>query len=305
MPCYEKQGVFFVLVAVVLWGLFPVFTKKGLGTVAPPIFAAVTALVASLPLLAIAYARRQIPRRGSGIWKDLIYIGVMGTTIPFLLFYSGTAQTSGITAGLLLQLEPAYSMVLSYFLLREHIPTQQVAGSLMLLAGAMVVIGGGRVTGNGGWDARIDTGELLVMLSSLGYQLAHIRTKRLLRAGADSFMISGVRLGIGGGLLAGVALAMSITGGAKSGLPEVTLATVMGLIGYSFFVVAAEKVLWLEGIRRVNLSKASGFLPISALASLTGGVVILREVPGIHQCAGATLIVAGSLVLSGVPSRTR
>lgn len=301
----ERTGVVFVVLAVVLWGLFPVFTKVGVETMTPILFAGATSLIASLPLVAVAVFLRQMPSWRSPVWKELVYIAVTGTTLPFLLFFTGTALTTGLNAGMLQQMEPVYSLVLSYFLLREHIPPRQVVGCLMILMGALVVLSAGNGQAGVGAGMRLGKGDLLVMLAPLGYQLAHARTKRLLADGATSFLISGFRLLIGGSLLLILAAAALKAGLSPMQFPPLTPALLLAVLGYSVVIVAAEKVLWLEGIRRINLSKASGFLPMSVLASALGAVLILGESLRPLHYTGAVLILAGSLILSTVPSQRR
>jgi drug/metabolite transporter (DMT)-like permease len=275
----------------------------GVGALSPIAFATATALTASVPLLAIAILKRQVPAKSSPLWKDLAYIAVMGTTLPFLLFFTGTSLTTGINAGLLQQTEPVYSLVLSYFLLREHIPVVQVFGSLMILGGALSVMSAGDAGVASGWH--LGAGEILVLLTPLGYQAAHARTKRLLAENVDSFTIAGIRLAVGGFLLLLVCVPLILSGAISWEKPSLSPGIVFGFLGYAVIIVASEKVLWLEGIRRINLSKASGFLPMSVLASAVGAVLILGETLRVPHYVGATLILAGSFVLSTVPSRRR
>ncbi|MHA2621282.1 MAG: DMT family transporter [bacterium JZ-2024 1] len=299
----ERQGVVFVILAVILWGLFPIFTKIGLSALSPFVLGPATAMTASLPLLAITLLGKQIPPWHSPLWKDLLYISIMGTTLPFLLFFAGTSLTSGINAGLLQQTEPVYSLVISYLLLREHIPVKQVVGSLMVLLGAIVVMGYafGRLPAEE-WGG---LGELLVVLTPLGYQLAHARTKRLLAAGISSFAIAGFRLMLGGSLLLVIAVILAKYGFFEWTFPLMAPSVWLGFFGYSIFIVAAEKVLWLEAIRRINLSKASGFLPVSVLVSALGAVTVLGESLSARHLIGGALIFVGSFFLFTIPSRQR
>lgn len=303
----EAEGVAFVLVGMVLWGLFPIFTKLGVSGMTPILFGAVTALVASVPLVGTALAQRAVPAAGDRrMWRDLAFIAVMGTVIPVSLFFTGTAMTSGINAGILQQMEPIYSLLLSYFVLREAVPGRQLLGGALLLAGAGVVLWGAPPTypspATGGGR---QIGEFLVMLTPLGYQLAHLRTKRMLSEGANSFVISGFRLLIGGTILLAVAWALIGLGAVRLEHPPLTPQVVALLVAYSLIVISAEKILWLEGIRRINLSKASGFLPLSVLASAAGAALVLHETLTWKHYAGGGLVIAGTYILSLVPSQKR
>lgn len=313
-PKREAQGVAFILVGMILWGLFPIFTKLGVAGTTPILFGAVTALIASLPLVTTAAAQRAVPpRRNRRMWRDLLYIAIVGTVLPIGLFFTGIALTSGINAGILQQMEPIYSLLLSYFVLREALPGKQLLGGGLLLAGAVVVLtagGGGALRGSG--QALVPAlqrsglaGGVLVMLAPIGYQLAHLRTKRMLNENANSFVISGFRLLFGGTMLLAVSAALLAAGAVRFEHPPLTAAFVALTAAYAFSVISAEKIMWLEGIRRINLSKASGFLPLSVLASAAGASLVLHEALTWKHYAGAALVIAGTYILSRVPSRTR
>jgi drug/metabolite transporter (DMT)-like permease len=65
-------------------------------------------------------------------------------------------------------------------------------------------------------------------------------------------------------------------------------------IGFFLGMIAAIVALcWYMSIKKISVSVASSFLPLTALVSLFASVVYLKEVVSIQQYIGFLLIVSG------------
>src|SRR5262249_2116425 len=135
------------------------------------LFGGLATAAGALPLLAslspaaraeVFSARFSLPFAGIALFNGLATAA---------LFF-GTKLTSGTNTGLLLQLEPFYSILLAVSLLGEPGKPSEAGATAVMVAGAAVILVRPGLT----WNA----GDLLVAVAPLFHQLSHVVTKRRL-----------------------------------------------------------------------------------------------------------------------------
>jgi drug/metabolite transporter (DMT)-like permease len=72
-------------------------------------------------------------------WTGLIYIAVMGTAIPFGLYFVGINYVRSTRASITATLEPISAGFIAYFFLGEALEVLQIFGSV-LVVGAIVLL---------------------------------------------------------------------------------------------------------------------------------------------------------------------
>jgi len=101
----------------------------------------------------------------------LFFISFFGSVVALILFLFGVGMTSGISASLLLQAEPIYSALLSFFILKEAIGKKQLFAMLFIIIGVGIIFYNGTL--------QVNYGDVLVLVTPLFYQLSHIIVKTL------------------------------------------------------------------------------------------------------------------------------
>lgn len=87
--------------------------------------------------------------RPSRAWRRLIPAGLFATYISMLLWLGGLKYTSVSVASVLNQLSVAFTLILAWLWLREPISRRRWIGAGLSLAGALLVIAGGRPVADG------------------------------------------------------------------------------------------------------------------------------------------------------------
>lgn len=75
------------------------------------------------------------PRFAAGV----LFLGVFGTLVPFLLFLWGLGRVRASRAGILSTLEPVSAAVLAWIWLGQALSSVQVAGGILVVAGVLIV----------------------------------------------------------------------------------------------------------------------------------------------------------------------
>jgi drug/metabolite transporter (DMT)-like permease len=288
----ETVGVILVLISILFYGLEPIISKYTVNTVNPLFTATISILFASIIPLFILINKgmvKELIKRENIVY--LFFISFFGSVIALILFLVGVRMTSGISASLLLQIEPIYSALLGFFVLREAISKRQV------FAMFLVIIGVGVIFYNG--SLQINYGDILILATPLFYQISHLIVKKVMKGIEEDVIIAGRFL-----YAAPILLILSTLAGANQF--EVLLKPLyfssLLFLGVSW---ALGYILWIKAIRRINLSKATVIVAPYPVLSLIFAWMILSEVPSVYQITGLFLVIIGIYATGKTKSEKR
>lgn len=154
----------------------------------------VAAVVLALVALLAAVSSRSRPTgvrtpHGPGSWLGLALVGVIGGSVPFVLFFEGLARASSTHAAFLQKSLVIWVALLAVPLLGERLRAVHVL-ALALLVGGLVVLD----SGLSGFS--FGAGETLVLAATLLWAVEVIVAKRLLRGFAPQ-TVGLARMGLG------------------------------------------------------------------------------------------------------------
>ncbi len=269
-----------LFLGMTLWGLLPLFTHKYVMTIDPLFLVSISTITASIPFFILLLAGKQIRNFFSiNFLKDIFWVATL-TAIGQGLLFIGTKLTSGTNTGLLLQSEPIYSLILGAIFLGEIISGGQILATLFMVLGAMAIVYRG--------GSSLNLGDIFILLSPLMFQMSHLMGKKLLNRKISVNMILAGRQFFGGLILVFFTLITS-----KSTVVFNIHNFGVGL--YLGMLTAIVALCWYSSIKKIPVSTASSFLPLTALVSLLGSVFFLKEIVGIQQYIGFFLIVGGMI----------
>jgi drug/metabolite transporter (DMT)-like permease len=260
-----------------------------------PLFVATaTTCIAGAAAAAVLAARGRLGalvRRPQAL--PLALVGVVGTVLPNLLFFFGTARTSAIDAVLCLQIEPAYSLLLAWAVLGHRLTLRRVVSVAVLIAGIAAAVRGGR--------AADPIGVGMLLATPLCWQFSHLLVLRRL-PDAPSHLLTGARY-LWGGLWLGLATWLFAAASGRPLLPESESGTQLAALGYQGVVLFyAGTMLWYEALARLDLARATAIVvPSVPLLSFATAFAIVGEVPSGHQLAALALVAAGVLSFVRAP----
>jgi len=270
-----------LLLGMVLWGLFPIITHRFVSSLDPMLLVSISTLTASIPFFILLFAKKEINQFFSVKYlKTLLGVAFFTAAGQGLLFI-GTKLTSGTNTGLLLQVEPIYSLILGTILLGEILKKGQIGATLAMVIGAVTIVYKGGVN--------INSGDILILLSPLMFQISHLIGKKLLNKKIDVNLILASRQFYGGTILLVFAF---LTNRSAISLFNVNIITTGLCLGMFTAVVA---LCWYSSIKKIPVSVASSFIPLTALVSLAASALFLKEVISVQQLIGFFFIVGGML----------
>jgi drug/metabolite transporter (DMT)-like permease len=254
----------------------------------PAVYTTLKNGVAALLLLALAAMSvkpesvRAVPKRG---WGWLAAIGVIGGSVPFLLFFTGLAQASAPSAAFIHKTLFVWVALLAVPFLGERLGKAQIGALLVLLASQLLIVPPAGIT----WG----TGETLIAAATLLWALETIVARRVLRT-VPSGVVGAARLGVGLVVLVGY---LAVTG------KLATIATLTsGQLGWALLtgaILSAYVGTWFAALQRAPASLVTAILvlgaPITAgLQALQGGAIPATPAlvgHGLILLAGAALVM--------------
>jgi drug/metabolite transporter (DMT)-like permease len=268
----------------------PAFAKLTTGRAEPAFVAAATGLFGGLFAAALLAVRGELgPLFGRQRGPKLAAIGALGTALAFFLFFAGASRSSAIETALCLQIEPAYSLLLSWLGLGHRPTPRRVLALAVILAGIALALGA-RATA-------ASAGIAFLLATPLCWQLSHLIALRGL-GGSSPWLLTGARYVWGGVFLV---LAFALRCGPLPAPRELlSLLPVLALQGVVLSVLGT--LLWYQTISRLDLGRATAIVvPSIPLLSLGVSFLLLGEVATPRQWLGLALTAAGVLAFVTAP----
>lgn len=245
-----------------------------------------------LGLLALAAARRgstagpRRPRTPAG-WLRLGAIGVVGGSVPFVLFFEGLSRATAADAAFLHKTLVVWVAVLAVPLLGERIGALQVVAIGALLLGQLVLVGGLPRLGAG-------TAELMILAATLLWSVEVVVAKQAL-AEVSPLTVAIARMGLG--TLALVVWTLVTRG------PQAVVGITALQAGWALatgVLLAAYVATWLAALSRAPATDVTAVLVAASvvttlLEGAVGRVALAPLAPGlVVLTVGVAFAVVGS-----------
>ena len=275
-------------------GTWPIVGKSALDLLSPVLLMWCGALLGSLyfaPYLTRHKAWSKLFDRK--LMPGLAAVGILGTALPLTVILYALNYTTAVNASIVAEVEVVYSLIITAIFLGEKPCKRQLAGTALVLFGALLIAFKDRFSPH--WK-----GDIIIMLAPISYQLSHTFAKKL-PANLEPTFIAAGRL-----VFALLALTPLMAFMALSGklhfVPEpntLWLVLFWGLINNGL-----NSHLWYMSIRYMDLSKATAIIlsyPVLTLAlSFTLGLEKVQP----YQVIGLACALTGALWITSLAHKS-
>lgn len=281
----QRQGELIIFGETILWSLFPIITILSYNNLSP-----LLSLTLSSFFSLIFFTGLMLKKK---LWSELknrtAFQNMLFTTSflgigYYLLIFLGLQSTSPGNASIIGFTQGFFSFLFFHVLRKEYIPKAHVYGGMLMVVGALIVLASNFHT--------FHPGDLLILLANAIAPFGNFYAQKA-RHQASSETIMFVRSGLSTiiFLLLALSFRTSISFSAIQNALPFLLINGMLLLGLS-------KILWIEGIHRISVTKALGQASIEPLFTLTFAFLILHQIPTIYQLLAVFPIGAGLILLS-------
>ena len=285
----ERQGEAILLVEVCLWGMFPVFGRAATAYLPPITVIALQTLVAAGVVFLIAVV--------SGRLKSFIIKGnkrlllQMGMAVLFnaigyhVLVLIALSKTTSSNVAILANLEMLFTYLFFTVFLREKHPVAQFVGALIMLFGALLVIGS--------LDSlSFSSGEMFIIVATVIAPFGNFFQQKIVKQ-IPAYILLFWRSLIGGAAMCVLALLLEENAFQMEGIGN----ALPFIIGAGVICLGFSKVLFLEAMKRLSVAKTVALCQAAPAITLFAAHFFLDEEIGISQIFGFILISFGVIVI--------
>jgi len=281
----ERQGEFIILGEALLWSLFPVIVILSLNNLSPLISLAWSTFFAAIFFaIVITIKKKWGELRNKNALKYILLAGFILGVLYFSLFFVGLKYTSAGNASII-----ALSEILFFFLFfnvwyKEYIHTAHMYGAFLMFIGALVIL-----------SSNFDTfhlGDILILLAAAVSPLGNYFQRRA-RKSVSSESILFIRSLISFPV---IFLMAYILGDEIIWISFNKTFACLIIIG--FLLIGLSKILWIEGIHRINVAKAGALSSISPAFTLFFAWLLLNNIPTKFQLLSFIPMFFGVVLLS-------
>ena len=275
-----------------IWGSSFLAIKIAVEHNVPPLTVATIRIgLGALLLLSIARARNQAwpplrTRSDATLWLRILFLGVVGNSLPFFLISWGEQTTTSQLAGILMAIIPMLVVILAHFFTHdERLSPMRLIGVALGFAGVVVLVGVDALRGLG----EQVFGQALIIGGCISYSLYGVAARRLPRLAPD--MLIGVILLAGFVAILPFAMIIDRPWTLAWQWQGVTAVAWLGLIA-----TGTGNLLYFLLLRKAGAGFASNNNYLVPLLALVYGYFILGEQPHLNAVAALVLILVGLAV---------
>src|SRR3990167_5955878 len=253
-----SKGITLVFGTAIISGFAIFINSFGVKGFNPYLYAFLRNILVALFLVGLIFGIKEFPclkKLKKKDWLLLAIIGLIGGSIPFLLFFKGLSLTTAASGSFVHKTMFIYVAILAGGFLKEKLPSR------LLIAGALLLIG--NLYFLKFLPSGVQTGDLLVLAATLFWAVENTISKYALRTLSPRIVAFG-RMGIGSVFIAAFLL---FTGGFGAVSTLTSLHWQWVLI--SAVILFGYVTTWYTGLKYINVSTATIILllgsPITSL----------------------------------------
>jgi len=213
-------------------------------------------------------------------WLSLFAVGVIGGSVPFVLFFEGLAQAEATQASFIQKTLVAWVALLAVPLLHERFGWPHALAILLLVAGQAWLVGDAGTVAVG-------SGEAMILAATLLWAVEIVFVKHLLGSLSPT-LVAAARMGFGTALL----LAWAAVSGRWSGLAGLGAGQWRWIL-LTGLLLTAYVATWYSALARAQAIDVTAVLVFGAFVTAAlSGAIDGKEV----SATGMALVAAGALV---------
>ena len=268
------------IAVAVIWGMGFIVAKAAMSHFSPILLMALRFTLTAVCL--VWFFRPPL-----SLFKNLFWISLVSAAIQYSLTFNGVKGIDASTAGLLVQLEVPFGLIMAWLFLDDRISIKQVVGIIVAFLGAILIIGEPKLSGDLIY-------AFMVIGGAFTWAIGQIMIKKLGNIGGFT-LITGVaifaapQLFIASWLFESDQLLQIQT----ASLPAWSAVAYLGLI-----MTALAYALWYRLLGHYNVNQVMPFLLLLPVTSVVGGIIFLGESLTIKITIGGLMALAGVALIT-------
>ncbi|MFH1285058.1 MAG: DMT family transporter [Candidatus Micrarchaeota archaeon] len=284
----EEKGILLALLTAFVSG-FSVFVNSfGVQGMDPFVYTTLKNAAVALFIISGIYLLKQretLAKLTKKEWIQLAIIGVIGGSVPFLLFFLGLKMSGAVTSSFIYRLLFVFAGVFAWIGLKERVSRSALIGAgIAILGNALLVVP---------YGFKFGAGEALVLGATVLWAAEYVISKKVLTSIPSSAVAFG-RMFFGSLVLIAF---LAFTGGIGA---IATLGTDSWMwVGISSALLTAFVLCWYTSLKHTSVTNATAILALGGPITTLLSYVFLAKGVALADAVGLMLLVIGVVAVVG------
>lgn len=280
----ERQGEFFIFIGSILWGLFPVITVLSYNKLSPIVSLSISTFFASIFFaLALSVKKKWHEVKNLSALKNILGVALFSGILYYLFYFFALSYASAGNISIIALTEVFFSYLFFHVLRKDSFPTQHMAGVLLMILGAFIVFYPSLKEFRGG--------EILMLMGASIAPFGNFFAQRARKkVGSESILF--IRSIISAVAILLLAFIFKVNFSYANLKDSLFFLIVNGIL-----LLGLSKIMWLEGIHRITVTKSNALGFVSPLLTLFFAWIFLKNVPTVWQLLSIIPMFLGVILL--------
>ena len=286
----ERKGEIYMVMVSLLESLFPIFSLFSIalvGAIYSYFFSIIIAAIIFTSL--VIYNNKLHELTNPQARKDLLLTAFFINTL-FVLVFLGLQYTTAGNMAVIIFLQVLFAYLYFNVIGKESLSKTHTIGAVIMGIGAIDILLPD--------DMVFNKGDLIILLASALAPFANLYQKRA-RNFASAHSILAFRNLIAIPFIFLIAYVSEVTPSIEN-----IISASPYLIGIGVLVLGVSKVLYIEALHRITITKISALLALIPLFTIVFAYFILNEVPSLRQLFGIIPIIIGGYLITKPEAKT-
>jgi drug/metabolite transporter (DMT)-like permease len=276
-----------------IWGSSFLFIRIGVGELSTFQLVFIRTGIAALGLNLVAAAQgRRLPTDAAGL-RDIVFLGVMNTVIPFTLITWGEKTVESGLAAVLQGTAALFTLVLAHFSFAdERITPGKVAGLIVGFAGVLVLGARSTAAAAGSGAGSHLAGQLAIVVASFCYAVGGVYSRKAIQQRLAPIVVAAGTMTVTAMITGALAYVAPLMGGAAPApLHTLTPRVAAAVVTLGVLNTFVAYLIFYSIIATLGASRAAMVTYAIPAVGLALGTVFLDESFDLQLLAGAVMIV--------------
>jgi drug/metabolite transporter (DMT)-like permease len=277
-----KKGVMFALITALISGISIFINAFGVKGINPYLFTFLKNIIVAVFLISLIVLFKnfkELKRLDFKDWRILVLIGLIGGSIPFLLFFKGLQLTTAGESSFIHKTMFVFVSIMAVMFLREKLTKKVIIPALILLVGNFLLLSINNFS--------LSYGNLLILIATLFWSVEIIIAKKVLKR-LNSDIVAFGRMFFGSIFI----LIFLIFTNQLSLINTVNYNNIGWILITSLFLFAYV-FTWYKALKFTEASLATAILLVGGIVTTLFDLVFLHKVINFYQITGLSLLIIG------------
>jgi len=279
----ERKGEIYMLLLSVLESWFPILSLFSIALVGAMYSFAFSVSVATVIFLSLVIYQKKLPQLFQKDARKDLLLTTFFINLLFLLVFLGLQYTTAGNMAVIVFLQLLFAYLYFNVFGSDKLSKAHTVGAIIMGIGALTILIPD--------DLSFNKGDLIILLAAALAPFANLYQKRA-RTYVSSETILAFRNIVALPILFMIAYL-------AEPLPSVEnlMKAAPYVLGIGVLILGLSKILWIEALHRISITKISAMLAVVPLFTLIIAYFILNETPDLRQILGiAPILIGGYLI---------